>query len=131
MKMFAFGMSSSGLGRHSPDGRSRPRIARLLVLVAAAALAAASIPAVAVAAPAQPQVVAASGDWTQSRHDPSNSGYNPSENVISTSNAAALGVAWKGAINPAGDATMRIIESSPAIANGVVYVGSRNNGELF
>jgi outer membrane protein assembly factor BamB len=131
MKVLTFGTASSGLGRHSPGGRSRPRIARLLALVAAAALASASITAAALAAPAQPQVVVAGGDWTQFRHDTNSSGYNPGENVLSVSNAAALGVAWKGAINPTGAATYRIIESSPAVANGVVYVGSRNSGELF
>jgi outer membrane protein assembly factor BamB len=110
---------------------SRRPLVRLLGLGVAGVLAFTLMPGAAIAAPAQPQVVVASGDWPQFHHDPSNSGHNPAENVLSTSNAAALGVAWKGAINPSGAATYRIIESSPAIANGVVYIGSRNSGKLF
>jgi len=85
----------------------------------------------AIAAPAQPQVVVASGDWPQFHTTRAT----PDTTLRRTSspppNAAALGVAWKGAINPSGAATYRIIESSPAIANGVVYIGSRNSGKLF
>jgi hypothetical protein len=45
------------------------------------------------------------------------SGVNRSENVLSPANVANLDVDWSAA-------TGNVIESSPAVANGVVYVGS-------
>jgi hypothetical protein len=92
-------------------------IARLLALGAAAALAVALMPATAIAAPAQPATVAASGDWTQFHNGPTHQGYNTAEHVLSPSNVGALGAAWTAT-------TGYSIDSSPAVANGVVYVGS-------
>jgi outer membrane protein assembly factor BamB len=78
------------------------------------------------AATAKPHVVpavVASGDWAQFRDSPTHVGYNTQEDTISASNVGALAVAWTGAT---GDA----ITSSPAVAGGVVYVGSQD-GKLY
>jgi len=52
---------------------------------------------------------------------PTHLGYNSSETTLTSSNAQYLTSAWTGATTSAG------IYSSPAVANGVVYVGSRDN----
>ena len=62
----------------------------------------------------------ASGDWPQFRNDPSHSGYNAGEHLLSPSNVGALDNAWQGA-------TGGQITSSPAVADGVVYIGSSDN----
>ena len=56
-------------------------------------------------------------DWTQFHFGLQHTGYNPYENVLSTSNVSELTLDWSYA-------TGNEIESSPALANGVVYVGS-------
>ena len=66
-----------------------------------------------------PVALAASGDWTQFHNDATHSGYNSTESIISASNASSLGVAWAGATPDV------IYYSSPAVANGVVYVASQ------
>jgi outer membrane protein assembly factor BamB len=65
----------------------------------------------------------ASGDWTQFHNGPTHQGYNAQENAISASTAAALGRAWTAT-------TGGVIQSSPAVADGVVYVGS-SDGKLY
>ncbi len=125
---------SAAVHVHSGSPAWRRPLVRLLSLGVAGALAVALIPGAAIAAPAQPHVVAVttSGDWTQFRHDASHSGSNAAESIISVANAGALGLRWKGAVNPnEPNSVYRIIESSPAVANGVVYIGSRNSGQLF
>jgi outer membrane protein assembly factor BamB len=101
---------------HSRIRRSRGLFARLLALSAAAALVVALMPAPALAAPVQPQIVAA-GDWTQYHNGPTHQSYNAQENLLSSSDVAALGVAWTAT-------TGANVSSSPAVADGVVYVGS-------
>jgi outer membrane protein assembly factor BamB len=64
-----------------------------------------------------------SSDWPQFRQDPTHRGRNGGEFAISSATVASLGVAWRGAT---GDS----IISSPAVADGVVYVGS-NDGKLY
>jgi len=59
-------------------------------------------------------------DWAQFRYGPRHSGYNPFENVLSPANVSGLGQTWTAT-------TGSYIESSPAVANGVVYVGSWDN----
>jgi len=56
-------------------------------------------------------------DWAQYRNAPSHLAYNAVENVLSLANVAALNNDWTGA-------TGDVVSSSPAVANGVVYVGS-------
>jgi outer membrane protein assembly factor BamB len=68
-------------------------------------------------------VVAATGDWPQFRESQTHEAHNTNEHVLSDINAPALGLAWTGA-------TAAAVTSSPAVANGVVYVGSAN-GKLY
>jgi hypothetical protein len=56
-------------------------------------------------------------DWAQFHFGMQHTGYNPYENVLSTSNVSALTLDWSYT-------TGRDINSSPAVANGVVYAGS-------
>jgi hypothetical protein len=56
-------------------------------------------------------------NWSQFHYGPRHQGYNPYENVLSSANVADLTEAW--IYNTGGS-----IYSSPAVANGVVYVGS-------
>ena len=101
-----------------PDTRvstSRRSSARLLSLAPVALLLSGlfTVWAGSLAAP----VVAISGDWAQFRYGPTHEGYNTQEHLLSSSNVDSLGVAWTGAIGSG-------IDSSPAVADGVVYVGS-------
>ncbi|HEU6439818.1 MAG TPA: PQQ-binding-like beta-propeller repeat protein [Terriglobales bacterium] len=122
---------SAAIHVHAGSPASRRPIVRLLALAAAGALAIALMPATAIAAATQPHV-ASSSDWTQFHNGPTHGGYNTAETILSASSVPHLALAWKGAVNPyESDPTYRIIESSPAIANGVVYIGSRNSGKLF
>jgi outer membrane protein assembly factor BamB len=54
--------------------------------------------------------------WTQFRFSAAHTGFEPNENVFNNSDANYLLEVWS---HPAGGA----VESSPAVANGVVYVG--------
>ena len=62
-------------------------------------------------------------NWAQFHFSPANSGFNPYENVISPANVPGLKLAWTN--NSAGS-----IGSSPAVASGVLYVGTQFNGLL-
>src|SRR4029077_19988045 len=62
-------------------------------------------------------------NWPQRGGAASHHGYNRYENVLSPTTVAGLGLAWEGIT---GNAT----DSSPAVSNGVVYVGS-NDGNLY
>ncbi len=66
---------------------------------------------------------AAAGDWAQFRHDNPHSGSQSQETIIDTGNVASLAAAWTGT-------TGGFVESSPAVANGVAYVGS-GDGNLY
>jgi hypothetical protein len=68
--------------------------------------------------------VTVSRDWPQFRHDPAPSGYASAETTISAANVDDLAVAWTG------DTGSKDNYSSPAVANGVVYVGSQD-GKLY
>ena len=101
-----------------PRGRrvrfSRQFAARLLALIVAAGV----VPALAPAT-----TLAAVGDWPQFRESQTHEAHNTNEQILSDINAPALGRAWTGA-------TAGAVNSSPAIANGVVYVGSAD-GKLY
>ena len=56
-------------------------------------------------------------NWVQYNANPAHTGTNPLENVISTSNVGTLHEVWTFA-------TGSFITSSPAVANGVLYIGS-------
>jgi outer membrane protein assembly factor BamB len=62
-------------------------------------------------------------NWAQFRDGIRHQGFNRTENVIDSGNAADLDLAWTAA-------TGSLISSSPAVANNVVYVGSED-GKLY
>jgi len=63
-------------------------------------------------------------DWNKFHFDRRNSGYNRFENVLGPSNVANLGVTWSRKVGKTDN------YSSPAVAEGVVYVGT-TNGHLY
>ena len=65
----------------------------------------------------------ATGDWLQFHNGPTRQGHNPQETTLSPANVAALGVVWTGSSGS-------YIRSSPAVADGVVYIGS-TDGKLY
>jgi len=62
-------------------------------------------------------------NWAQYRDDPAHTGFNGFENVLGPSNVSGLTLAWTATTGGA-------ITSSPAVVNGVAYVGS-NDGKLY
>jgi outer membrane protein assembly factor BamB len=85
----------------------------------AALAVAAAITVVAGPAPA----LAAVTDWPQFRETALHQAHNTNENTISDTNANGLRVSWTGTTGGA-------VNSSPAVANGVIYVGS-SDGKLY
>ncbi len=63
-------------------------------------------------------------NWTQFHYGPRHQGCNPYETVLSPSTVAGLNEAWRYTTGGS------ITYSSPAVPNGVVYVGSFN-GKLY
>jgi outer membrane protein assembly factor BamB len=63
------------------------------------------------------------GDWPEFRHDSAHSGVDGFESAIGVANVSKLTRKW---LYPTGGAVV----SSPAVANGVVYVGSKD-GSLY
>jgi outer membrane protein assembly factor BamB len=63
------------------------------------------------------------GDWPEFRHDTAHTGVDGFETAIGIANVSKLGLKWG---YPTGGAVI----SSPAVANGIVYVGS-NDGSLY
>jgi outer membrane protein assembly factor BamB len=84
---------------------------RFLAIVAAVALSLAWMPATAAAG--EP----GAGDWPQFHGNPSHTGYNPAEHTISAANVVNLRPVWIAY-------AVTGIGSSPAVANGVVYVAT-------
>ena len=66
-------------------------------------------------------------NWPQVRFSAAHSGFNPFENVLNRSNVSRLAVKW--AVAPGG-VSERSMSSSPAVANGRLYVAS-NAGQLY
>jgi outer membrane protein assembly factor BamB len=60
-------------------------------------------------------------NWAKFHFSVTNSGLNPYENVIGQANVSGLKKAWS-------ESSTSSIASSPAVYNGVVYVGSQFNG---
>lgn len=82
--------------------------------------------AVAHAASATPRLSPTSGQpisWPLFGFDPRHSRFNPHENILSPSNVSSLTQAWSFPMK-------NYVTSSPAVVNGVVYVGSVTN-DLF
>src|SRR5262249_60519093 len=67
--------------------------------------------------------MALTGCWSQFRHDAAHSGNQSLEFAISPANVATLVQAWSAT-------TSGPVSSSPAVANGVVYVGA-NDDNLY
>lgn len=67
---------------------------------------------------------AVAAGWPQFRNDAQHSGDNITENVLSRSNVSGLGLNWSYATG--GD-----VDSSPAEANGVIYIGSGDDVYAF
>jgi outer membrane protein assembly factor BamB len=65
-------------------------------------------------------LVISSCDWTQFRLGPEHSGYSTTESAIGVGNVGTLVEKWTGT-------TGGVVHSSPAVANGVVYVGSEDD----
>jgi hypothetical protein len=63
-------------------------------------------------------------DWSQFHFDAAHSGFNPYENVIGPSNVSGLKTAWTAP-------GIGSVGTSPAVAGGVVYVGSASTGKLY
>jgi hypothetical protein len=64
-------------------------------------------------------------DWSQFHFDAAHSGFNPYENVIGPSNVSGLKTAWTAAPG------IGSVGTSPAVAGGVVYVGSASTFKLY
>src|SRR5262249_2724110 len=62
-------------------------------------------------------------DWPQFHSDVAHTGVNPSETSLSSANVAGLTETWSASIGPGG-------ESSPAVVDGVAYVGS-DDGAVY
>jgi outer membrane protein assembly factor BamB len=65
-------------------------------------------------------------NWTQFRFGPNHKGANSFENVLTSSNVSALTLDWVYATGN----TVYVDSSSPAIANGVVYIGT-DDGNVY
>jgi outer membrane protein assembly factor BamB len=63
-------------------------------------------------------------NWAQFHFAPDHDGLNPYEKVLSPSNVGTLGLDWSYTIAAASPGEHAGVDSSPAVANGVVYVGS-------
>src|SRR5579863_773985 len=94
---------------------------RVLVIPAAALLTAGgAVAPLALASPAAPVANTAAAAWTQFRFASDHSGDNPVEHVLKPSNVAKLVKKWNFL-------TGDLVGSSPAVADGTVYVGSSDD----
>ena len=62
--------------------------------------------------------VANATEWRQFRHDAHRTGFNGAERVLDAANVPSLALAWQAELGE------RVLSSSPAIVNGVVYIGT-------
>ena len=102
--------SFAGYSRHASSHRA---IGLTIAILLAAATALTVAPTT---------TVAAGSDWTQFRNGPTHEANDTTEATLSAANAADLGISWTAFSNGG--------FSSPAIVNGVVYVGGWN-GKLY
>src|SRR5215469_11264926 len=63
-------------------------------------------------------------NWRQFKNSPNRTGFNPSETTINRTNATSLTLSWQGLMGDLVDS------SSPAVVNGLLYVGSFD-GKLY
>ncbi len=64
---------------------------------------------------------AVAADWPQFHFDVAHTGVNPSESILNSANVSGLTEGWAASLGPGS-------ESSPAVVNGVVFVGSDDGG---
>jgi len=93
----------------------------LLMILASTARAQPVVPPPSLPCPAPPAKAVI--DWAQFRFAPCHTGFNPYELVLSPDTVGSLDLRWS---YQTGD----MVNSSPAVANGVVYVGS-DDGNLY
>jgi len=98
------------------------RLSRLVVIAGAAAVLAAPSASAVTASKAIRQVtdrdtIASQSNWPQFRYERGHTGFNTAETILGTGNVARLKRAW-AATAPG------MVDSSPAVANGIVYVGT-------
>lgn len=72
--------------------------------------------------------LAASTDWPNFRFDGDHTGFQPTETTLGTKNIRTAGLLWKAFLG-SGDRSL-VNYSSPAIANGIVYIGTMD-GRLW
>jgi hypothetical protein len=70
------------------------------------------------AAPAHARATTTTASWNQFRFGPARNGHNMFETTLTTGNVSQLGKKWAVA-------TPGMVDSSPAVAKGIVYVGTR------
>ena len=80
------------------------------------------------AAPLQPP---APGDWPEYRYDDGRSGVNPSETILSPSTVPGLQKLWEFGANLHYDPRPPSLQSSPAISDGLVFIGSNDSDRVF
>jgi outer membrane protein assembly factor BamB len=98
---------------------------RTLAVGAAIALSLVWMPAASAAAGPAGAVEPGWGDWPQFHGNAAHTGYNAAENRISATNVARLRLAWKATDLPGS------VGSSPAVANGVVYIPTGNELQAY
>ncbi len=95
------------------------RIVRIVAFIGACLLAGGTF-----ALPASAAGPAADVNWTQFRFNQNHTGFNPFETVLNAHNVPSLTVAWQAQLG------MLVDFSSPAVVDGVVYIGS-TDGRLW
>jgi outer membrane protein assembly factor BamB len=76
------------------------------------------------AAPALASSPGAEVDWPQFRFNSNHTGVNPFETVLNRTNVPSLTLSWQAQLG------QLVVASSPAVVNGVVYIGS-SDGRLW
>jgi outer membrane protein assembly factor BamB len=64
------------------------------------------------------------GSWPAFQHDPAHTGVEPYEPTLSPSTVSGLSERW-------GNTTVLAAGASPAVADGIVYIGSQNNSAEY
>src|SRR5260221_2722616 len=101
------------------------RLSRLALIAGAAAVLAAPAASAATAnTPIRPvtdrHTIASQSNWPQFRYGHGHTGFNSAETILSTGNVAKLKRAWAAA-------APGMVDSSPAVVKGVVYVGTNSH----
>lgn len=95
-----------------------------LALMAIVALSATAAPRLPTTTPGMSSVGPAHPQWRQFRFDAHHTGYNPFEHVLGRENVPSMELAWQAQLG------QLVFSSSPAVVDGVVYIGS-SDGTLW